>query len=132
MSLDETLVRDFEAAKVNPAQFRHREHLFVAWSFLKDAPLEEALARYVRGLQRLVTALGVPEKFHRTMTWGYLVLLDEAMRRTPNVGFEELLGENPHLLSATALHAHYSPEELATERARTQVVLPRRERGNER
>jgi hypothetical protein len=126
MSTD-PLVQAFETATIDPSQFRHREHLYVAWCYLREWPVEEALARYVRHLRQLACALGVPRKFHATMTWAFVVLLHEAIERTPSVSFDELLAANPGLLDhRTVLDAYYDRDELQTEQARTRFVLPRR------
>jgi hypothetical protein len=121
------LVRAFERAAIDPAAFHHREHLYVTWCYLRSLPPEEALARYVRHLRQLTIALGVPEKFHTTMTWAYVVLLHEAMDRSPGASFHELLAENAALLDhPAALHAHYDREQLDSDDARRRFLLPRR------
>jgi len=126
--LTDPLVQAFERAAVDPAAFHHREHLYVAWCYLRSLPLEEALARYVHHLRRLAVALGVPHKFHATMTWAFLVLLDEAMERSPGSTFDDLLARNPTLLDhrAGALYAYYEREQLDSDEARRRFVLPRR------
>jgi hypothetical protein len=126
--LTDPLVVAFEGATVDPTRFHHREHLYVAWCYLRALPLEEALARYVRQLRLLTAALGVPEKFHATVTWAYIVLLYDAMARTPGLGFDELLAEHPAIFAHRrgALDAHYDPAELDTVAARQRFVLPRR------
>jgi hypothetical protein len=118
----------FESATVDPAAFRHRDHLYVAWCYLRALPLEEALARYVRHLRELTAALGVPHKFHATMTWAYVVLLHAAMERSPRATFDELLAENPTLADhrSGALYDHYDRAQLDSDAARRGFVLPRR------
>jgi hypothetical protein len=122
------LVRAFEDGTIDPATFRHREHLYVAWWYLRSFTLEEALARYVGHLRRLTIVLGVPEKFHATMTWAYVVLIADAMDRAPGATFDALLAENSELLDhrAGALYAYYDREELDAADARRRFVLPRR------
>jgi hypothetical protein len=126
--IDDPLVRAFEAGTVDPAKFNHREHLYVAWCYLKALTLEDALLRYVRHLRLLASTLGVPGKYHATITWGYLVLLDEAMHdpELSCAGFDAVLEKHPTLLDRHALHAYYKPEELASPAARQRFVLPRR------
>lgn len=126
--LTDPLVRAFEEATVDPAAFHHREHLYVAWCYLRALPLEEALARYVQHLRKLAAALGVPDKFHATVTWAYVVLLHAAMRRSPGATFDGLLAENPALLDhrGGALYAYYDREQLDSDEARRCFVLPRR------
>lgn len=124
----DALVQAFERATLDPTRFRHREHLHVAWCYLRAMPLEDALGRYVHYLRKLTAALGVPGKFHATMTWAYLILLDEALQRSPDATFDELLAAHPALLDhrAGALHAHYDRAQLDSEEARRRFVLPRR------
>jgi hypothetical protein len=127
MSDAEGLVRDFESGLLGAGRFGHREHLWVAHAYLQMYPLEEALARFVARLKALTLALGVPEKFHATISWGYMIMIDEAMRRAPGVSFEVLLANNPLLLQppAAALQGFYSRAELESDEARRRFVLPR-------
>jgi hypothetical protein len=126
--LADPLVRAFESASIDPAGFGHREHLYVAWCYLRALSLEDALARYVRHLRQLAAALGAPEKFHATMTWAYVVLLHDAMERAPGASFDDLLAKNPAICDhhAGALYAHYDRAELDADEARRRFVLPRR------
>jgi hypothetical protein len=126
--LSDPLVQAFEAATLDPAAFHHREHLYVAWCYLRALPLEEALARYVRHLRRLAVALGVAHKFHATVTWAYVVLLHAAMDRSPGATFDQLLAAHPALLDhrTGALHDHYDRAQLDSDDARRYFVLPRR------
>jgi hypothetical protein len=129
MRRPDPLVESFEAARVDASAFGHREHLYVAWWYLRELPLEEALVRYVHHLRRLAAALGVPEKYHATITWAYLVLLHEVMQEDELAGadFESLLARHPSLLDRKAglLSEYYEPADLASDVARRRFVLPR-------
>lgn len=120
-----SLVADFEAGTVDPAAFGHREHLFVAWCYLKDLSLEDALARYVKYLRALTIKLGVPQKFHATITWTFMLLLDEAMQKDREVTFETLLVRHPELLEKRTLLRLYDQSQLDSAEARERYVLPR-------
>jgi hypothetical protein len=124
----EALVRAFESATIDPARFHHREHLLVAFAYLRELPLEQALARYVDHLRRLTVALGVPEKFHATITWAYVVALHDAMAEHPGLDFDALVQACPQLLDhrSGVLAMHYDRAELDSPRARARFVLPRR------
>lgn len=128
--LDDPQVRAFEAAAVDPSAFGHREHLFVAWCYLKELSLEQAVPRYVHHLQQLTRALGAPHKYHATMTWAYVVLLSESMYSPGLEGadFDALLARCPRLLDARGglLHDYYDAGELSSDHARRRFVLPRR------
>jgi hypothetical protein len=124
--LNDPLVTAFETTSVDPAAFRHREHLYVAWCYLRELPLEEALARYVHHLRKLAIAHGVPDRFHATMTWAYVVLLHEAMHRSPGASFDDMLAENAELMDHRAgiLYAYYDRAQLDSDEARRRFVLP--------
>lgn len=126
--LTDPLVEAFENATIDPAAFRHREHLYIAWCYLRALPLEDALARYVHHLRKLAIAAGAPDKFHATITWAYVVLLHDAVVRSPGARFDELLVENPALLDhrSGALYAFYDRAQLESDEARRHFVLPRR------
>lgn len=126
----DALVRAFEERTIDPETFGHREHLYVAWHYLREMPLDEAITRYVRHLRRLTTALGAPEKYHATITWAYLIALHDAMAEHPGLDFDELVRVHPELLDHRngVLAMHYDPAELASVRARDRFVLPRRAR----
>jgi hypothetical protein len=128
MTMTDPLVQAFERAAIDPTQFHHREHLYVAWCYLRALPLEDALARYVHHLRRLANALGVPQKFHATITWAYVLLLHDAMERAPGASFDELLAMTPAILDhrAGALYAYYDRAQLDAAEARRRFVLPRR------
>jgi len=126
--LTDPLVQAFERGSIDPQNFHHREHLYVAWCYLRSLPLEDALARYVHHLRRLVAAHGASHKFHATMTWAYVLLLDDAMARDPSETFDGLLSKHPTLLDhrGGALDALYDRAELDTDESRRRFVLPRR------
>jgi hypothetical protein len=117
----------FEDGTIDPARFDHRTHLYVAWCYLKHLEPEEALLRYVRHLRLLAAKLGVLDKYHATITWGYLVLLDTAMHDPTLAGasFDAVVAKYPSLLDRRALYHYYDEEELRSAEARRRFVLPR-------
>ncbi|MCI0672618.1 MAG: hypothetical protein L0Y64_19405, partial [Myxococcaceae bacterium] len=57
------LVAAFEACTLPGEQFHHREHLLVAWAYLREAPFLDAATRYVGALRRYAASLGAAEKY---------------------------------------------------------------------
>src|ERR1051326_8147367 len=92
------LVLEFEASTIDPSRFHHREHLYVAWCYLRRLPVEEAFERYVHHLRALAIALGVPQKFDAEITRTYIARLGEAMLRSPGADFDALLAAQPQLM----------------------------------
>lgn len=125
--LEDPLVVAFENATVDPKDFGHRAHVYVAWCYLKELTLEQALPRYVEHLQALTRKLGVPHKYHATVTWAYMVLLHELIREpeAAEMSFDALMLRYPKVLDPrAALGGHYDESELGSERARRYFVLP--------
>src|SRR3954470_19159206 len=89
---DAALVARFEALDLAPAVFRHREHVRIAFAMLVNADLAEASLRYRRGLLRFVDAAGAGAKYHETLTWAYLVIVQH-----------RIAGEHPDALAAGSL-----------------------------
>lgn len=76
---DRALVAAFEALAIEPAAFRHREHVRLAYAMLAGADFGEAGMRYRRALQRFATAAGAAAKYHETLTWAYLAIVHRRM-----------------------------------------------------
>lgn len=120
------LVARFEACTLPTWAFGHREHLFVAFTYLRSAPFEEAAPRFVRNLKRFAARHGASTKYHATVTWALLMLVAEAIDACPTADFDALLAARPELLDARAtLRARYDREVLESERARRVPLLPR-------
>ena len=115
----------FEAADVHAERFDHEAHVFVAWSYLQEYDLLEAIGRYKDTLIRLTTRLGIPEKYHETITWFFMLLIAE--RRTPGEDWQGFRNANADVVSdAGLLHRYYDSETLASDTARLAFVVPDR------
>src|SRR5262245_15221996 len=97
---DATLLQDFEGGTLPPSTFHHREHVRVAWLYLKAEPPLTALARFAEGLKRFAAANGAAGLYHETITWAYLLLIRERMERDGSgATSEEFAERNPDLLT---------------------------------
>lgn len=120
---DRELVDAFEACTLPPEQFPHRAHVRLAWLYLREVPLLDALPRFVDGLKRYAGSLGASGKYHETVTWAYLFLIHERMTRAPVDTFDEFADANPDLFHGL-LDRYYRPETLASELARRTFLMP--------
>lgn len=125
---DDELIRHFEAGQEPPGGFHHREHVRVAWLYLRREPLAAALERFRSGLRRFAEAQGKPERYHETITTAYMLLIHERWGTAPT--WDEFATANPDLLvwSPSILDRYYRPETLASERARREFIAPDGER----
>ena len=126
---EDELRRAFESATLDGEQFDHRQHLRLAWIYLRDLPLAAAIETYADGLRRLTKSLGVSQKYHETITWAFLLLTHERMQR-PNApaDWESFAAANPDLLNREnrILHRFYTRETLDSDFARRVFVFPDR------
>jgi hypothetical protein len=119
-------VERFEARTLPPWAFGHREHLLVAWTYLRAAPFENAAARFIGNLKRFAAHHGATGKFHATVTWALLMLLAEAIDEHPTLDFDTLLARHPELLDTRKLlNRFYDLDALDSDRARRTPLLPR-------
>ena len=127
MSDDEFLAA-FEACALD--EFHHRDHVKIAYLYLSQLPLTDAIARVRTGLQALAIAWDAPvddlEKgYHETITvaWVHLVHLQLAASG-PAPSADAFCDQQPKLMQKTLLQSFYSRERLATWDAKRAFVEP--------
>src|SRR5262245_39712037 len=104
MSDDEFLDR-FERCDLD--EFRHRDHVRLAWLCLRAYGWAGAAGRVRNGLRRFATHHGVPDKYHETMTVAWLAAVAEAIATTPDeTDFDAFVARNAWLLDGRALGVH--------------------------
>ena len=134
---DAELLAGFADGSLEP--FHHRDHVHVAWLYLRREPLLgelrdgsregslRASERFCSDLRRFAAAKGSPGLYHETVTLAFLFLIRERMLGEPEP-FEDFAARNPDLLcwKPSALARYYQPETLESERARHSFLLPDR------
>ena len=128
LHLDNDIVAAFETGSLDPAQFNHRTHLAFGWHYLQRDGFPEGALHFRRHLQNYVAKVGAQSKYHETITWAYLAMIQERMAVRSFASSEELLAAHPELLDhrTGALAAHYDVAALlASPLARASFVLPR-------
>jgi hypothetical protein len=125
---DGNLLAEFESGTLDPAQFDHRMHLSVAWSYLRRDGFPEGALHFRRHLQTYVVKAGAEGKYHETITWAYLVLLNEelSLRSSPAEAFDTMIKRRPDLLDHRngAIARCYSKSQLDSPDARSVFLLP--------
>jgi hypothetical protein len=120
---DRDFVTAFESCTLPPHEFPHRAHVRLAWLYLREQPLLDALNRFVANLKRYATSLGAATKYHETITWAYMFLIHERMQQTSASTFEDFAAANEDLFNGI-LNRYYRKETLASDLARRSFVLP--------
>jgi len=125
---EDELLRAFEDGSLDPASFTHRQHLAVAWACLRRDGFPAGALRFRERLLAYVQRVGAAAKYHETITWAYLVLLNEEMslRSAPSESFDEMLSRRPDLLDhrGGALARCYTREQLDHPDAGRVFMLP--------
>jgi hypothetical protein len=125
---DDQLMADFEAGRVPEGGFHHREHIRVAWNYLRVHALPDALARFCAGLRQFAIAQGVPGLYHETITVAYILLINERLSASRELQWDDFAAAYPELLAwkPSILDVLYRADTLTSERARRVFVMPDR------
>ncbi|WP_299860759.1 hypothetical protein [uncultured Hoeflea sp.] len=115
----------FERGELDPAAFRHSDHVGVAFAALEHHGFFEALLIYANGLKVLVEKAGKPEKFNATVTFAYMSAISERMHLRPANDASGFIAENPDLLSGSVLNG-YSQDRLQGDLAKRIALMPDR------
>jgi hypothetical protein len=124
---DASLLARFEDGSLPAAELGHREHVRLAWIYLRGAAFEEAALRFCTNLRRFAASHGKADRYHATMTWAYLALVNERMHAGPPAAdFDGFAAKNADLLDHErgALSACYDKATLASPIARSVFLLP--------
>jgi hypothetical protein len=98
---DEALLGGFESARLPAAAFGHAEHVRAAFLYLsRHTDFGEAAVRFRGALRRFAAANGVPDRYHETLTWAYLALINERAHGSSFASSAGFLRSHPELLDA--------------------------------
>lgn len=119
----------FEACTLPPSQFSHRLHLELGWAYLQRHGFPHGVIRFCERLRAYVEAVGAAAKYHETITWAYMILMNEerTLRSAPGESFDAMVQRRPDFLDHRqgTLSQCYTPEQLESAEARRVLMLPR-------
>src|SRR5450432_1088872 len=123
---DLRFLRAFEACELTAENFRHREHVRLAYIYLRLYPLDVALESLRAGLLRLLTHFGAPASlYHETITRSWLLAVAHFMNAgAPTTDSEDFLANSAVLLDKEIMLTHYKRETLMSPSARAQFIEP--------
>jgi hypothetical protein len=128
-SEDMAFLGQFEAAAIPGDAFGHKEHVRVAWVYLRLYDLTGASHRFIDALKRFADFHGADGLYHETITWAFLLAINERIgKMARHHDWQAFAAENPDMLESgsTFLHRYYRPETLKSDLARRVFVLPDR------
>ncbi|MGA8773395.1 MAG: hypothetical protein WCC32_09730 [Terriglobales bacterium] len=122
------LISEFEQGRA-PGDFHHVDHLRVAFAYVSEFPMPEAIARFSAALKRFALSKGKPNLYHETITWAYLFLIGERMVRAGKAqSWEEFSLQNADLRQwkGGVLERYYEKTTLDSDLARQTFIFPDR------
>lgn len=123
---DEQLIAEFRAGTLEV--FHHQDHVKMAWLYLQNVPLLQAISNFSTDLKHFAAAKGQPNLYHETITWAYLCLIHERIQRAPGEAWEDFAAHNSDLLTweNNILKTYYEHATLQSDLARKVFILPDR------
>ncbi|MGA9527916.1 MAG: hypothetical protein WBS24_07370 [Terriglobales bacterium] len=124
------LISEFEESRA-PGGFRHADHVRMAFAYVSEFPLLEAIAKFSAAIKRFAAAQGKPHLYHQTITWAYLMLIHDRMARAGMPQSWEAFAEvNSDLLvwGGGVLELFYTRATLDSDLARQTFLFPDRGR----
>jgi hypothetical protein len=117
---DDEFLTAFHSCLLPKEDFRNLDHFRLAWLHLHRESLEEAENHVRAGIQAFAAHHGATRKYHETITIAWLRLIATHREAT----FEDFIRQNEARLNLETLHRFWTPELLASERARCEWVPP--------
>ena len=123
---DREFAEAFERCEIPGSEFHHRDHVRLAWVYLRDLPLLDALTRFTTALKRFAAHNGAAGLYHETITWAYLLLIHERMERNRVDDFAAFETANADLFAwkPSILDRYYDRETLDSPLAKRTFVMP--------
>ena len=113
----DALLERFVDTSLPAEEFHHAQHVHVAWMFVRQYGMPQALGEFTTAIKRFAAAKGANGLYHETITWAFLLLIAERQARTPAETWEAFAAANPDLLcwKPSVLEKYYSSEVLKSD-----------------
>ena len=123
---DLDLKRSFTDLSLPESAFTHENHLRLGWVYIVSYPLSDAVDLFAEDLKTYATHVGASKKFNMTITWFYIMMINERQQRLAAKSWESFKTNSPKLFAPykTLLSRRFSDTVLNSEKARLEVVLP--------
>lgn len=120
---DHDFLTAFEAGTLHP--FNHREHIRMAWLYLRRDGWLLGTEQIRAGIQRLAAAKGVTRLYHETITMFWAQMVYQALQADAALAdFEQFAAANPDLFDKQLINRFYSPALINSEAARQTWIEP--------
>jgi len=121
---DAEFVRAFEIRQLKDAHFGHRDHLRMAWWYLQDRSLKDAVARTQEAIRSFARDHAHIYRYHATLTELWVRLIAAHRDGHPFSTFGDFIDANGELLDKKLPLRFYSAGLLYSDDARSRWVAP--------
>jgi hypothetical protein len=122
---DQEFLAQLNACTLAESEFHHAAHVRAGYLWLRMLPFFEATAAMRVTLQRYAQSLGKADRYHETITIAFMALIGARLDEAGDPGsWHDFARAHPDLLRKDILLSLYSPETLASPRARRCFLLP--------
>jgi hypothetical protein len=122
---DAAFAEHIENCRISNSGFRHADHIYLAWIYLRRHDYPQAEARMRESIRRLAAHAGAPHKYHETITIAWMRLVAVGIALSPKAGtFAEFSRSHPWLFDKDSVLAFWSRERLMDDAARARWVDP--------
>jgi hypothetical protein len=126
---DEEFLRRFESTDWPLTEWRHRQHIKVAYLYLRRYPFAQAQTRIRERIKAFNASKSVPESltrgYHDTMTQAWMHLVHFTLcEYGAAADADAFFNENPQLWSKNVLRFYYTEERFRTQEAKDGFVTP--------
>lgn len=126
---DETFLREFETQRWLLEKWHHRDHIKLAYLYLRRFGFEEAVGKIRTGIKAHNATHGVPESptsgYHETVTIAWLRLVDLVLcEYGPANSADEFFEQHQELSQKKTLRLFYSRERFMSAEAKVRFVEP--------
>jgi hypothetical protein len=123
---NEELIRCFESDAIPEDSFHHGDHVHLAFAYLCEYPVLQALEKFAGALKRFAAARGKTQLYNETITCAYFFLIRERMARCEAADWDRFARQNPDLLTWKdgIMSRYYRESTLRSDLARCVFVLP--------
>jgi hypothetical protein len=125
---NQELIHCFENDAVPENAFHHADHVRLAFAYVCEYPVLQALEKFASALKRFAATRGKTQLYNETITCAYFFLIRERMARCEGADWEDFARRNPDLLiwKGGILNRYYKEATLKSELARAVFLFPDR------
>ena len=120
-------LKQFESLGLPPEDFKHKDHLRLAWYLSGHCKLTEAIDRLVKGIKRFAIHAGAPDLYHETITLFYLYeIYARRLQMEEDHSWEDFRRSNPDLFASHLdfMNQHYQQDVLSSAVAKVHYIPP--------